>query len=160
VVVSEWVGFVQVATTVIAATGLFLTAWQMGRTRRTSDLQALQKFSEEANAREAALAAATTDESRLHAFNEFLNFLELYACAYNNRLVIGRGGKDIIRHKLEDSYIELDATKQGHPHIANAFDRATTFVELTKLIRRHHKEVERRKAQRAYRLERDDEFSL
>jgi hypothetical protein len=72
----------------------------MSRTRRTSDLQALQKLSEDANKREAALmeARSKSEDAWRHALVEFLNFLELYACAYNNGLVIGRGGKDIIRH--------------------------------------------------------------
>lgn len=109
----------------------------------------LQKFSEDANKREAALAEARTDDARAHAFNEFMNFLELYACAYNNGLVIGRGSKDIIRHKLEDSYIELDAAREWHPHIVKVLDRSTTFVELTKFIHRHAKEVEGRKAERS-----------
>jgi hypothetical protein len=151
----EWVEIAQVASSIIAACGLLLTAcglgmtaWQMRRTRLTADLQALQKFSEDANKQEATLADAKSDDARLHVFNEFLNFLEIYACAYNNGLVIGRGSKEIIRHKLEDSYIELDAAKEGRAHIAKALDRSTTFAELTTLIRRHRKEVDRRKAER------------
>ena len=146
----------QLASTIIAAIGLLLTAGgliftacQMRRTRRTSDLQALQKFYEDANKREAELADAKTDDARIHAFNEFMNFLELYASAYNNGLVVGRGSRDIIRHKLEDSFIELDAAKQWHPHIEKALDRSTTFIELRRLIERHRAEVDRRRAEKA-----------
>ena len=128
-----------------------LTAWQMSRTRRSSDLLALQKFHEEASKRESALteAKSTGEEAWRHAFIEFLNFLEVYACAYNNRLIIGRGSKDIIRHKLEDCFIEVEAAKDLHPHIAAAVDRATTFAELKKLIRDHRNEVDLRRGERA-----------
>jgi hypothetical protein len=150
----DWAESAQVASSAIAACGLLLaacglgiTAWQMRRTRRTADLQALQKFSEDANKREGALADAA-DDRRLHAFHEFMNFLELYACAYNNGLVIGRGSRDIIRHKLEDSYIELEAAKEWHPYVAGALDRSTTFAELAKFIQRHRKEVDQRRAER------------
>ena len=150
----EWVPIAQIASSIVAAFGLLLsacallaTAYQMRRTRLTGDLQALQKFSEEANNREAAFATAETDDDRRHAFNELLNFLELYACAYNSGLIIGEGAKAIIRHKLEDSYIELDAAKHWHPEIAVALDRSTTFAELRKFIAGHRIEVDERKAE-------------
>jgi hypothetical protein len=155
VAATEWVPVAQLVSGISAATGLFLTAcsltftgFQMRRSRRTADLQALQKFADDANKREAALAEAATEQARLHAFNEFLNFLELYSSAYNHGLIIGRGSKEIVRHKLEDSYIELDAAKAWHSHIATALDRSNTFAELTKLISRHRKEVDQRKAER------------
>lgn len=133
---------------VCAAVGLFLTAFSIGRSRRTADLQALQKFADDANKREAALAEAQTDDARLHAFNELLNFLELYASAYNNRLIIGRGSKKIVRHKLEDCFIEFEAATAWHPHIGKAVDRFSTFEELTKFIGAHRKEIEQRKLER------------
>lgn len=141
----EWVEVAQMAGTVIAAAGLLLTALQLSRTRRTADLQAIQKFSEDANKREATLVDAKSDDERRRAFVEFLNFLELYACAYNNGLVLGNGSKDIVRHKLLDSYIELDGAKEWHPQIAAALDRPTTFSELTKLVTRHRAEIRQRR---------------
>jgi hypothetical protein len=132
---NELAPLAQVASSVIAACGLLLTAFglvftalQIRRTRRTGDLQALQKFHEDANKREAALAEARTkgEEEFLHAFNEYLNFLEIYACAYNNELIIGQGSKDIVRHKLVDGFIEVEAAERLHPHIEAALDRSTT----------------------------------
>lgn len=144
----DWVPLAQFIAAACAVGGLLFTAFTIGRSRRTADLQALQKFSDDTNAREAALAEAQSDGARLHAFNEFLNFLELYACAYNHRLIIGRGGKKIVRHKVIDSFIELDAAKQWHPHVGKAIDRYSTLIELRKFIKSHRKEVEQRKAER------------
>jgi hypothetical protein len=160
VAAKDWVEVAQVTSGIVAACGLMLTAcglgvtaWQMRRTRLVADLQALQKFSESANNQETALADARKkdDTARSHAFNELLNFLELYACAYNHGLIIGPGSKKIIRHKLEDSYIELDHAKEWHPQIAKALDRSTTFAELSEFIRRHRKEIDQRIAERSRR---------
>jgi hypothetical protein len=131
----------------LTSVGLMVNACGLSRSRRTADLQALQKFSEDANKREAALWDED-EASRLHAYNEFLNFLELYACAYNNGLIIGRGSQEIVRHKLEDSFIELDAANDWHSHIAAALDRTTTLAEFTKFVSRHRDEIDQRKAER------------
>jgi hypothetical protein len=147
--VKEWLGVAQLVSSAVAACGLVLTAWQMRRTRRVADLQALQKFFETANEHEAALASNSDDpEKQKHVFNEFLNFLEVYASAHNNRL-FGKGGEAMVRHKLEDSYIELDAAAGWHPLIAAALDRSTTFDELRTFVRRHRREIEARKAERS-----------
>jgi hypothetical protein len=162
VALSDWVPVAQVASGISAAAALILTSCalvftglQTRRSRRTADLQALQRFADDANKREAALADPQDDKSREHAFNEFLNFLELYACAYNNRLFIGRGGKRLVRHKIIDSYVELEAARPWHGQFIKALDRATTFFELEKLIRRHRKEVERRREQMIRKRERN-----
>lgn len=140
----EWLELAQLTSSIIAAIGLCATAWQMHRTRRGSDLQALQKFFEDANEREAALATSEGDAARTHAFVEFLNFLEIYACAFNKRLIIGRGTRTMVRHKIQDSCIELQKRSAWHPHIENANDRSTTFIELRRFVRRYKREITRR----------------
>ena len=144
----DLVPLAQLIATACAVVGLFLTAFTVGRSRRTADLQALQKFSDDTNAREAALANVNSDAARHHAFNEFLNFLEIYATAYNHGLIVGRGSTKIVRLKLIDSFIELDAAKQWHPHIGKAIDRNSTLIELAKFIASNRPEVERRKAEK------------
>jgi hypothetical protein len=154
VALSDWVPIAQVASGIGAAVGLMLTtcalaftAFQMRRSRRTADLQALQKFADDANMREAALSESQDGKSLQHAFNEFLNFLELYACAYNNRLFIGRGSKKLVRQKIIDSYVELEAAIPWHDQLIRALDRSTTFLELKKLIYRNRNEVDARREQ-------------
>ena len=71
---SDWVPYAQLAGVFFAGVGLFFTGYQTLRSRRITDLQTLQKFSDDANEREAALAQAEGDQTRRHAFNEFLNF--------------------------------------------------------------------------------------
>jgi hypothetical protein len=148
VTASDWVPYVQLASGLFAGIGLFFAGYQTLRSRRTTDLQTLQKFSDDANEREAALAEAEGAQARRHAFNEFLNFLELYACAHNKGLINGRAINEIVRHKLEDSYIELDAAREWHPHIAAALDRSTTLIELSKFVSRYSQEIVVRKAER------------
>jgi hypothetical protein len=76
-----------------------------------------------------------------------LDFLEVYASAHNKKL-FGRGSEEMVRHKLEDSYLELEAAESWHGVIERAIDRSTTFAELTKFISIHKKEIEQRRAER------------
>jgi hypothetical protein len=152
VVWKEWVEPAQVASGAAAAVGLFLTAFglfltasQMRRSRQTADLQVLQKFFETANKHEFELAHAKDAAAWTFAFNEFLNFLEIHCAAYNKKQ-FGPGCKDLVRHKLEDCYIELDRNQQCHPLIANAIDRTTTFFELRTFVQRNRKEIHARAA--------------
>ena len=57
----------------------------------------------------------------------------------------------MVRHKLEDSVIELEAAVAWHPLIEMALDRSTTLGELRKFIERHKPEINERKAERARR---------
>jgi hypothetical protein len=162
VVPSDWLGIAQVVSSLAAAGGLFVAAYQAYRatlvadhSRRVADLQALQKFFVDANERELALSRAPGDTARLYAFNEYLNFLELYAFAYNRDL-FGSASKDLVRQKLEDSYNVLDQSKAWHPYIANAIDTSTTLVELKKFVARHREEINQRAAERRRFLSHSD----
>lgn len=117
-----------------------------------ADLQALQKFFDGIFEREAALQDASGD-SRMQrrAFHELLTFLEVHASAHNRNL-FGSGGEEMVRLKLEDSAIELEAAAAWHSLIDEAGDRSTTFAELVEFIRRHKGEINERKAERARRL--------
>jgi hypothetical protein len=148
----DWLPLAQFVAAISAVGGLFFTAFSVSRSRRSSDLQTLQQFSDDTNARERALAEAKSNGDYRHAFNEFLNFLELYACAYNDGLIIGRGSKKIVRHKLIDSFIELEAAQQLHADIGEAIDRRSTLIELRKFKRRFRKEYKQRKAERERNL--------
>jgi hypothetical protein len=152
----DWVPIAQIASSIVAACGLLLTAcglgataWQMRRTRIAADLQALQKFFDITNEREAALIAAAgkTEAERTYAFNEFLNFLELYAFAYNRGL-FGRGSEELVRHKLADSYNVLDEVKGWHSQIERAIDTSTTMIEFRKFRESNRDEIEIRAGER------------
>jgi hypothetical protein len=132
----------------------------MRRTRLANDLQALQRFFEEFNKREDAATEARlkgADEWE-HAVTDLANFMEIYACAYNNGLVVGRGARDLVRNALIDAYNVLRDGEESHTYLADLVqkirgdrkdDRNTVYAELRKLIRGHAKEVEQRRANMA-----------
>jgi hypothetical protein len=148
----------QIASTVFAGIGLFFTGYQSYRARavaiqsqRTADLQALQKFFESVIEREGTLHDASEDaRTQRRAFQELLTFLEVHACAHNKNL-FGSGSEEMVRHKLEDSVIELEAAEAWHSLIEEALDRSTTLIELRKFIGLHKAEITERKAERARR---------
>ena len=150
----EWLKYAPLISSVIAACGLFLTGFgliftgcQLYSNRLTGDLQALQKFYDDVTEREAALAAARGDDGKMrHAFLELMNHLELYASAFNHKLVIGVG-REMVRHKLVDTYVVINANASWHPHIERATDSHTTFIEFRKFIKAHMKQIEGRHAQ-------------
>lgn len=144
---ANWVAIAQVVSTLAAVVAVCVAAWQMRRASLANDLQALQKFFEISNGHEAALAKADDEAARSHVFVELLNFLEINSCAYNNGL-FGRGCRKLVRHKIEDTYIELDQSPAWHSRIAKAIDRSTTFEELTKFLNKHVHEIMRRAAER------------
>jgi hypothetical protein len=155
VIPKAWLDAAQLISSAAAACGLFVAACQIYRarvvadqSRRAADLQALQKFFEGVFEREAALAAAADNAAeQRHAFNVLLNFLEIHAGAHNRNL-FGPGCDELVRHKLEDSVIELEAAVEWHPLIQSALDRSTTFAELRVFIERNRDEITERRSER------------
>jgi hypothetical protein len=144
---------------VAALCGLGYAGRQVRRARIVADLQALQNFFDAANERERALFDAGSDAGeQTFAFNEFMNFLEIYSTAHNHNL-FGEGSEELVRHKLEDAYIELDQAKAWHPKIQKAIDRSTTFIELTKFVKLHKKEILARADERTRLLAEDGHSS-
>jgi len=147
---TTWLQVAQIVSSALAGIGLIFTAIQMSWMRSITGVQALQKFSDDANAREAALVKAKDDyEPWSHAFNEWLNFLELYACAHNEKLLMGGAVRKLIGLKLMDSWIELENEKSLHDEFKKAVDRSSTFAELRKFVSSHKKEINTRKAERS-----------
>ncbi|MCU1276238.1 MAG: hypothetical protein JWO48_3669 [Bryobacterales bacterium] len=160
----DWLEVAQLAATLIAVGGLFVSACQMYRARlvaeqsqRVADLQALQRFFDGVFEREAALQDAGGDAGiQRRTFNELLTFLEVHASAHNKNL-FGSGSEEMVRHKLEDSVIELEVAEAWHPLIEAALDRSTTLAELSTFIGRHKPEINERKAERARRKARESD---
>jgi hypothetical protein len=156
--VATTVEVAQLISTSFAGVGLLVSAYQAYRTRlganqsqRTADLQALQKFFEGVIEREGTLYDASEDaRTQKRAFQELLTFLEVHACAHNRNL-FGSGSEEMVRHKLEDSVIELEAAEAWHSLIEEALDRSTTLIELRKFIGLHKAEISERRAERARR---------
>jgi hypothetical protein len=128
-------------TGLAAVAGLFFTGFQIRQTRRATDLRTLQDFAREARDREQALAVGDESE-RTRAFNDYLNFLEIYAAAHNRNL-FGRASRDIVRDKLIDVLGMLDAEKHVHPTVEQAVMSESSLTELRRFLDRHATAIRR-----------------
>lgn len=136
--------YAQVGGTVAAAIGLFISAWQFWRNRRATTLQHLQDFFKSTNEREAALATASDFDKKLHAFVEYLNFLEIYSAAVNGGLFVGVA-REIVRDKIIDSLVVLDAAPEWHSRIQKSITSEITYSHLRQFIRCHRRTFDSRK---------------
>jgi len=139
--ISNYVPYAQIVSSLAAAVGLFLTAWQFRRTRAVATLQSLQEFFKASNEREAALAEAQDDKR--HAFIEFMNFLEVYSAAANGGLLTGVT-LELVNDKLIDSIVVLMQLGHWHDSIEGSVTGPTTYLHLREFIKRHKKTVEGR----------------
>jgi hypothetical protein len=136
--ISAYVPYAQIGSSLAAAVGLGLTAWQLWRARAVATLQSLQEFSKASNEREAALAEAQGDKR--HAFIEFMNFLEVYSAAANGGLLAGVT-LEFVNDKLIDSIVVLMQLGHWHDVIEGSVTGPTTYLHLRQFIRRHKKTV-------------------
>jgi hypothetical protein len=120
----------------VAACSATFAGVQMLLARRTSVLQVLQSFDKAVGDREAALGSAKTEETKEHAFHEFMNLLELYAAICNRNLVTGLA-YELIRDRLIDSVVVIERAKTWHDIIDQAIFHSGTFEELRLLLETH-----------------------
>lgn len=142
--VADLLPYAQLAAPIAAATGLFVTAWQFARSREATTLQNLQEFFKASNEREAALAEAKDDAARRHAFVEYLNFLEVYSAAENGGLFIGVA-RELVRDKIIDSLVVLDAMPQWHQQIEASISSSVTYSHISEFMARHRRVLGERK---------------
>jgi hypothetical protein len=144
--ISEFLPYAQVGGTFAAAIGLFISAWQFWRNRKAATLQHLQDFFKSMNEREAALAAGQGDARRqVHAFVEYLNFLEVYSAAVNDKLFIGVA-KELVSDKIIDSLVILDATPEWHDQIESSITSKVTYKHIAEFIARNRRTFDARKS--------------
>jgi hypothetical protein len=136
--IASYVPYAQIVSSSAAAIGLFVTAWQFWRSRRTTTLQNLQDFFKAVIEREAALAFATDDEKQHHAFNEYTDFLELYSAAVMGGLFVGVA-KELVSDKLIDSIITLERVPQWHGIIDTSVTSVVTYKYIVAFIAKHRK---------------------
>lgn len=97
------------------------------------------------NEREAVLAASKDDGAKhLHAFIEFLNFLEIYSAAINARLFIGVA-REIVQDKILDSIVVLEQSPHWHEEIEKSRNSKITYKHLFRLSQRHGRTIVARK---------------
>jgi hypothetical protein len=125
----------QVVATIISGCGLFFVGYQIRLAKRGADLQAMQEFLKSATEREERLCEAETDEKKRHAFNEFMNFLEIYAAAANKNL-LPNTARNIVVDKLCTSIAVLHGEPAWLDQIGAAIKNSTTFIEVRKVCER------------------------
>lgn len=125
----------QCVSAAAAVFGLWFIGRQIGEARKASDVQSLQTFLRDTREHERALVAAATLEDKDHAFIEFLNFLEAYAAATNERL-FPKVTRSIVREKLINSIAVITEAQAWHGKMAEAVTSGTTFQCLSLFMRR------------------------
>jgi hypothetical protein len=143
--IASYVPYAQIVSSSAAAIGLFFTAWQFWRSRKTTTLQNLQEFFKSVIEREAALAHAPTDEKKRHAFVEYLDFLEVYSAAVVGGLFIGVA-KELVRDKLMDSIITLERAPDWHDIIVKSVTSEITYKYLRRFVEKHRKILRSRRS--------------
>jgi hypothetical protein len=128
----------------IAAVSAAIACLQIALARRTAVIQVLQTFDKAASDREASLSLAADEVTKDHAFNELMNFLELYAGICNRKLVTGLA-RQLVQDRLIDSVVVIERAKAWHQAIDDAVFHETTFVELRTFLRRNRKEFDKRR---------------
>lgn len=130
---------------IFAAFGLIFVGRQIRDARKTADLHALQEFLRAVTEREDRLNA-DSNEKKLQAFNEFLNFLEVNAAADNNDL-FPKTTRLIVVDKLCTSIAVIQEAPDWHRLFCEAVTCSTTFVELHKFMKCNRKAINRRVAE-------------
>jgi hypothetical protein len=134
-----------VGGTIAAAIGLFINAYQVWRNRKAATLQHLLDFLKAMNEREAAIAANKLDgPKQLHAFIEFLNFLEIYSAAINARLLVGVA-REIVQDKLLDCAVILENSPYWQDEIEKSKTSETTYRHTTLFTHNYRSVIAARK---------------
>lgn len=129
-------------SSVVAAIGLLVSAYQTRQFRRSVSLQALVEFSKAANERERALNLGDAP-TKQHAFVEFLNFLELYAASYNGQLFVGVA-RELVEDKLIDSLVILECAPEWRTKIEEATTSQIAFKHLGRFMKQHRTTISAR----------------
>lgn len=127
--------------------GLGFIGWQIRAARKSSDLQALQAFLKDAKDHDAAILNGSTLEAKEQAFVEFLNFMEIYSTAVNDKL-FAKSSRKMTVDKLIDSIVVIAESSAWHGRFEAAITSATTFSELRRFMARYRKRIESVRASR------------
>lgn len=129
----------QLIAAAAAVFGLGFVGWQVRSSRRSGDLTALQKFLSDCREREHGLYEAP-EGARGRRFYELLDHFEVYAAAYNHKL-IERVSRGLVREKLRDSVATIEMAPQWHGHVETAVTSESTYKELALFIRKERNAI-------------------
>jgi hypothetical protein len=130
-----------VGATVVAALGLFWTAYSLRASTRASDLNSLFLMTGHISAAEAQMAASKDDPTQQDAdFNNYLNMLETLAAAINGGL-FGPVSKRIASDRLCNDISILMSGEWSRERIERAVTSPETFCEMAAFHRKNKKRI-------------------
>lgn len=120
--------------------GLCFIGWQVQQARKTSDLGTLQAFLKEVAGHERDILRSETAAQQEESFVAFLNFLEVYAAAFNDGL-LAKSSKKVIRLKLISALATIQSLPDWHPKLEDAISSPDTFEEVGKFFKKNKKAI-------------------
>jgi hypothetical protein len=103
---------------------------------RVATLQSLQEFFKTVLDRERAVRDAKTLEEREYSFNEYMDCLELYAGAYNARL-LRKLTREIVRDKIIDVVVVLELLPESRAQVEKAINSPAVYSHLYAFVKSH-----------------------
>lgn len=127
---------------IFAGIGLLTVARQIQQSRRATALETLQSFMSDINERERALR---DDADKRHALIEFMNLLELYSAASNERLLEGVA-LEFVNDKIIDSIVILKNVRDWHSEINRSQNSEAVYKDLLRFMEKHRDLIAARQA--------------
>lgn len=124
-----------------AVIGLFFVGAQVRAAKRSTDFQILQAFNRGVAEREDAFLNAPNQNRKNQAFIELLNFLEVHAAAYNEKL-LPPTSRNIIGDCLANSVAAIQLAPEWANKVGDSVRTASTFEELARFIRGEKRRIE------------------
>lgn len=124
----------QLIASAAAVAALGFVGWQIKLARKAADFSTLKNFLRDVKEYQDALLSAAP-ERKDAAFVEFMNFLEIYALALDQKLV-PKVSRKLIAQTLCESLACIWNAPKFHPLIENAYTSPETSKNLLILRRR------------------------
>ena len=126
----------QIASAVATAFGLPFVGYQIWLGRKATDLQSLQAFNSDTQRCEHAFDVADVDQSKVRAFRDLLNHLELYAAALNDGL-LNKTSTRFVESKLCDAIALIEASPRWLAALEESVTNEQTFDDMATFRQRH-----------------------
>ncbi len=147
----DWTVVASIGQAVAAIVSIFALVFlgcQIKDERNSADVTSLIEFVRVITDRENIILAAD-ETAKDRAFIELLNFLEVYAAATNNRLLL-RASRRIVIEKLRDAIALIECIPPWSDKLNDAMTTKTTFAELRKFATRERTEINQIIVEKAY----------
>ena len=130
----------QLIASAAAVAALGFVGWQIKLARKAADFSTLKNFLRDVKEYQDALLSAAP-ERKDAAFVEFMNFLEIYALALDQKLV-PKVSRKLIAQTLCESLACIWNAPKFHPLIENAYTSPETFEKLIDFAKKNESKIE------------------